>query len=260
MHTWERRIVRIGALMLIIGAVLSVGAFAWNGFSFDGMLEGKAYRQASYAPEGEFDRVDVSAVDAEIYIQPAQDGVCMVFCHETEDGQYSVEVQDGVLTVRCDVDWRAGIHFNTKTPKLIIELPEKDYAEMKVHSVSGDVNAAGLRIDALTVEATSGEIGLVQLTLGSLDVETVSGDVDVLDSVATGEVNIRTTSGEIELENADAASFEISTVSGDVEGSLCSGKAFDVRSVSGDVKLPQSASGGAFRVSTTSGDVEIRVK
>ena len=260
MHTWERRIVRIGALLLIIGAVLSVGAFAWNGFSFDGMLEGKAYRQETYMPEGEFDCLDVSAVDAEIHIQPAQDGVCRVICDESEDGYYTVEVQNGVLTVRSDDDWRTGIGIKLKTPLLMIELPEKDYAEMKVHSVSGDVNVSGLRIDALKIDATSGEVGLEKLMLGSLDVETVSGDIELTDSVVSGDVCIRTTSGEIELDNADAANFEIGTVSGDVEGTLRSGKAFDVHTVSGDVKLPQSASGGAFKVSTTSGDVEIRVK
>ena len=260
MHTWERRIMRIGALLLIVGAALSVGAFAWNGFSFDGLLDGEAYRQATYAPEGEFDRLDVSAVDAEIHIQPSQDGICRVVCDESEDGHYTVEVQNGVLTVYCEDNWRAGIGIHMEEPQLTMFLPEKDYAEMKVHSVSGDVNVSGLRIDALAMDATSGEIGLSQLTLGRLDVETVSGNVDMLDSVVTGDVNIRTTSGEIELENADSANFYITSVSGDVKGILCSGQAFDVHAVSGDVKLPQSAAGGAFKVSTTSGVVEIRVK
>ena len=241
MHNWEKKMMRIGLMLFLIGAVLSVGAFAWNGFSFDGLLEGEVYRQATYLPEGEFDCLDVSAVDAEIHIQPAQDGACRVVCDETEDGHYTVEVQNGVLTVRSDVDWRAGIGIHMEEPQLTLFLPEKDYVEMKVHSVSGDVNVSGLRIDALAIDATSGEVGLEKLMLGRLDVETVSGDVDMLDSVASGDVCIRTTSGEIELENADAANFYIT-------------------SVSGDVKLPQSTSGGAFKVSTTSGDVEIRVK
>ena len=259
MHGWERKMMRIGALLLLIGAVLSVGAFAVNGFRFDG-LENVSYEEVTYMPEGAFDRLDVSAVDAEIHIQPSQDGICRVVCDEREDARYSVEVQDGALTVRSGVNWRAGIHFNLKTPLLMIELPERDYAELKVHSVSGDIDLWRLRIDALAIDTTSGEIGLERLTLGSLDVESVSGDIELTDSVASGDVTIRTTSGEVEFENADAANFEISTVSGDVEGTLCSGKRFDVRSVSGDVKLPQSTSGGTFRANTTSGDVEIKVK
>lgn len=259
MHTWERRITRIGALLLLIGALLCVGAFAVNGFSFDG-LENVSYEAVTYMPEGAFDRLDVSAVDAEIHIQPAQDGICRVVCDEREDARYSVEVQDGALTVRSGVNWRAGIHFNLKTPLLMIELPERAYAELKVHSVSGDIDLWRLRIDALAIDTTSGEVGLEKLTLGSLDVETVSGDVEMTDSAASGDVTIRTTSGEIELENADAANLYITSVSGDVKGSLCSGKSFDVRTVSGDVKLPQSVPGGAFKASTTSGDVEIKAK
>ena len=259
MHNWEKKMMRIGLMLFLIGAVLSVGALAVNGFSLDG-LEGVSYEVVTYVPEGEFDRLDVSAVDAEIHIQPAQDGVCRVVCDEREDAQYSVEVQNGVLTVYCEDNWRAGIHINLETPLLMIELPERAYAELKVHSVSGDVDVTGLRIDALAIDATSGEIELEKLELGSLDVETVSGDVDLQDSVASGDVRIRTTSGEVEFENADAASFEITSVSGDVEGSLQSGKSFDVHTVSGDVKLPKSASGGTFRANTTSGDVEIYVK
>ena len=259
MHGWERKMVRIGALLLIIGAVLCVGALAVNGFRFDS-LEGVSYEEMTYAPAGEFDRVDVSAVDAEIHIQPAQDGVCRVVCDETERWHYAVEVQDGVLAVRSDANWGAGIHFNVKSPRLIIELPEKAYAELKLHSVSGDVDVVGLCIGALAIDATSGEVGLEKLTLGSLDVESVSGDIELTDSAASGDVTIRTTNGEIELESADAANFSITSVSGDVKGSLRSGKTFDVRTVSGDVKLPQSTSGGAFRANTTSGDVEISLK
>ena len=259
MHNWEKKMMRIGLMLLLIGAVLSVGALAVNGFSLDG-LEGVSYEVVTYVPEGEFDRLDVSAVDAEIHIQPAQDGVCRVVCDEREDAQYSVEVQNGVLTVYCEDNWRAGIHINLKTPLLMIELPERAYAELKVHSVSGDIDLWRLRIDALAIDTTSGEVGLEKLTLGSLDVETVSGDVEMTDSAASGDVTIRTTSGEIELENADAANLYITSVSGDVQGSLRSGKSFDVHSVSGEVRLPQSASGGAFMASTTSGDVEIKVK
>ena len=259
MQTWERKMMRIGALLLIIGAVLCVGAFAVNGFSFDG-LENVSYEGVTYMPEGAFDRVDVSAVDAEIHIQPSQDGICRVVCDETERWHYAVEVQDGALAVRSDANWGTGIHINVKSPQLTIELPEKAYAELKLHSVSGDVDVVGLCIGALTIDATSGEIGLEKLTLGSLDVESVSGDIELTDSVATGDVSIRTTSGEVELESADAANFSITSVSGDVKGSLRSGKTFDVRTVSGDVKLPQSTSGGAFSASTTSGDVEISLK
>ena len=220
MHGWERKMVRIGALLLIIGAVLSVGALAVNGFSLDG-LEGVSYQEITYTPEGEFDRLDVSAVDAEIHIQLAQDGACRVVCDETERWHYAVEVQDGALAVRSDANWGTGIHINVKSPQLTIELPEKAYAELKLHSVSGDVDVTGLRIGALAID---------------------------------------TTSGEVELESADAANFSITSVSGDVKGSLRSGKTFDVRTVSGDVKLPQSTSGGAFRANTTSGDVEISLK
>ena len=204
MHIWEKKMMRMGLMLLLIGAVLSVGALAVNGFSLDG-LEGVSYQEVTYTPEGEFDRLDVSAVDADIHIQPAQDGVCRVVCDETERWHYSVEVQDGVLTVHSDANWGTGISFNVKSPQLMIELPEKEYVEMKIHSVSGDVDVWRLRIDALAIDTTSGEVELEKLTLGSLDVETVSGDVDLKDSIATGDVTIRTTSGEIELENADAA-------------------------------------------------------
>ncbi|MGN0184168.1 MAG: DUF4097 family beta strand repeat-containing protein [Aristaeellaceae bacterium] len=260
MHAWEKKIMRLGAMLLAVGALLFAGVLALNGFNFNNFALAASYNRVTHAPEGEFDRLDVSVADADVRLQIAEDGVCRVICDESGRDAYTVEVQDGTLVVRIESHWYDNIGIHLSEPELTLLLPERDYAEVQLHSVSGDMDVTGLRIDALAMDTTSGEIELAKLTLGSLDVETVSGDIEMLDSVASGDVRIRSTSGEIELERADAANFEISTVSGDVEGSLCSGKTFDVHSVSGDVKLPQSASGGTFKASTTSGDVEIRVK
>lgn len=261
MHAWERKIVRVGALLLIVGALLFVGVLALNGFNFDRFARAVSYKRTTYSPEGVFDRLDVSVVNADVRLKPAQDGTCRVICDESGRGAYTVEVQDGLLMVRSESHWYDSIGINLSEPELTLVLPEKEYAQALIHSVSGDVDVGRLHIDALAIDTTSGEIGLENLTLGSLDVETVSGDVDVLDSVALDDVSIRTTSGEIELDNADGANFEITTVSGDVEGTLRSGKEFSIRSVSGDISAPESTpGGGAFSASTTSGEVKIGVK
>ena len=48
MHAWERKIVRVGALLLIVGALLFVGVLALNGFNFDRFARAVSYKRTTY--------------------------------------------------------------------------------------------------------------------------------------------------------------------------------------------------------------------
>lgn len=79
----------------------------------------------------------------------------------------------------------------------------------------------------------------------TLSVTTASGNVFLSRTQVQGLASLRTASGAIRLEEADAESLEIRSVSGDVEGTLLSGKRFEVSTVTGDVDVPSSQGGRA---------------
>ncbi len=149
----------------------------------------------------------------------------------------------------------------------------------RAESSSGDIKLKSIIADSVTVSSTSGELELeavdaqdVQgksnsgkqtyrdLTAETLNTESSSGEQELKNVVLTGAAVLRSTSGDIELERCDAASFIINTNSGEVEGSLLSAKDFETHSNSGSIRVPDSdRSAGVCEIRTTSGDIEIRI-
>ncbi len=170
-----------------------------------------------------------------------------------------------------------------------VEVPRD--AEVRVASVSGDVDATGL-VGEGRYETVSGDLSITD-GRGILRVNTVSGDAQVR---AVGPVSIRaetvsgdlgvsaprldmfrgtTVSGDIDLEGelAGGGEFRAQTVSGDLSVGLVGGAAFDVRGLSTDIRsdldhriegrldrrrLVVGSGGPQFLFSSMSGDLAVR--
>ncbi|NMA50525.1 MAG: DUF4097 domain-containing protein [Mollicutes bacterium] len=86
--------------------------------------------------------------------------------------------------------------------------------------------------------------------LGLYDVKTISGDINLKVDI-TNKINIKTTSGDVNIEKAD--NIDIETTSGDIKVNK-SDKAI-IKSVSGDVIFNNIL--GSFNIKTTSGDITL---
>lgn len=92
------------------------------------------------------------------------------------------------------------------------------------HSVSGDVELENVLSEEITADAVSGEIEAIGIT-GATKANTVSGDIDIEFAEINGDVDIDTTSGEVEILVPQGAnfSFKVTTVSGDIDTTMDKG-------------------------------------
>lgn len=143
-----------------------------------------------------------------------------------------------VSTVSGEIDatgaQAATLRLNTTSGTVRLEQFSGQNAE--VHSVSGTVRLAGVNAPDLTVESVSGETRLEQVTSDRLGVECISGSIRVTGS-QVGELRCETVSGSVILEPGTTV------------------QRIDVESVSGSVRvsLPETISGFVARYSTVSG-------
>ncbi len=88
-----------------------------------------------------------------------------------------------------------------------------------------------------------------------LNIQSTSADIEI-DGVYTNKVTIATTSGDLRIDNSSITDLSLASVSGDLEANLDEAKSIDVNSVSGDVSLslPDSASIG---FASTSGELYV---
>ncbi len=91
----------------------------------------------------------------------------------------------------------------------------------------------------------------------AVDIKTTSGDVEVSHGAYSG-IDIRTVSGEVELEYVSPELSRVKTTSGDIEIERASG-GLDVESVSGEIDVRFDALVSDISLKSTSGDVKVAV-
>jgi DUF4097 and DUF4098 domain-containing protein YvlB len=127
-------------------------------------------------------------------------------------------------------------------------------ASVRVKSISGDVEVR--RIGGfLNVETVSGEIR-VRVAESNVRCKSTSGDIDL--EYITGDAELKSVSGEISIQEIEG-SVEAGTVSGDIELEAFSyAEEIEMNSTSGDIELQGELSpGGIYKLDSFSGDTKV---
>lgn len=128
-------------------------------------------------------------------------------------------------------------------------------------TTSGTVYFNDAKIDAAELSSASGNISLYNTEIsGALTLRTTSGEMD-LDDVSAGSITAESTSGDLELDELDTQSLSFSSTSGSLSGELLHSAEFAVSftTVSGDISGVRETSEGTrtLTVKTVSGDIDL---
>ena len=226
-----------------------------------------------------FEDVSIQGVSCDVSFSVGGGSTCVVEYRGPSRMACTAEVRNGTLQIEEKRVRRLSFWnwFSRKISKLTVFLPQKQYDELAVETVSGDLDLpAGDSFRTLKVTAVSGEVSLSGAAGGGdVTVETVSGDVKIRDadvrrlkvSTTSGEqvvkavvaedwAELSSVSGDIVLTASDADRLEISTISGDVHTALKTAKEYVTSTTSGEVSVAQNVPGaGRCAISTVSGDI-----
>ena len=153
---------------------------------------------------------------------------------------------------------------NIKLTTLSIEGSTGDVALENVEIANGasikastaDVKVLNSKIGStLSVELRTGELTVENATVGNMHAEAITGDMEFKSLISLGEIKLKATTADIELNGCDASTLNIETSTGEVNGRLLSSKIFYVSTSTGDVSVPMGTEGGICQVKTSTGDV-----
>lgn len=271
----------IAALLIVAGFILSIAALSFVKFDISELNTTKLTTK-THEVDKDFQNIRISADVYDVRLLPSKDNRCKVVCAEGTDVTCTVAVEGDTLVIEQtdQRDWWKYIGFNWQERKLIVYLPKTQYneftmesmdgdveipedfafTEVSIHNTSGDISFGAAVKETLSMETVSGDLELQNVTAKNIELQSISGDIECLRVMAQEQMRMESTSGEIELKRCDAATMFLKTVSGDVEGTLLSGKMFEIDTVSGDVEIPVSSTGGTCRIETISGDIEIEAR
>lgn len=273
----------IAAGILICTAMLAVNRFDFSAFNTEAERVKKEYQ----IPRDKAVNLTIETRDNDIILKKTTGSEIKVICYESEELSYdilNVETDKNLKIAEKDnrkwyqmIDISFGIQ---KTP-LTVEIPDKEWQNIKITTSSGDINLSSfINFFKYSINTSSGDIIACDMNAADMNVKSVSGDVSIKDSyimyqlgietssgetklskVDTSDVEISSTSGDVELYKTDAVSYKVETSSGDISGKIRDDAdyKFKVESLSGEISVPLSEKEGEtlFSAVTTSGDIKI---
>lgn len=132
---------------------------------------------------------------------------------------------------------------------------------IKISNTSGDLQVRGIQTQELETRCTSGDLQIEDVTCKKLFGQTQSGDMEVTNVAAAQdedtEIELHTTSGDLEARRISASKVRLQTSSGDVSVDHLGAKQLKVQTASGEQELENMECGRAH-LRAGSGDISVR--
>ena len=187
------------ASLVLIGCILFAGVMTSLRWDFAKLSTAK-YQTNSYEITDAFNSISMKTDTIDILFVLSDDGTCRVECYEEERAAHSVAVKDGTLAIeliddRSVSDYIGYIGINIGSPKMTVYLPETEYISLTIHDDTGDIEIPN------------------DFKFKNVDISLSTGDVDFCAS-ASEWIKIKTSTGDICVENISAGALELSVSTG----------------------------------------------
>ncbi len=250
-----KKIIMIVALVLIVlGAAITALAFAVGG-----KLE--EYQKVTHEAEGAYTSINAKTSIAGIVIKKSENGKTYAVCSETEKLTYSLAVENDILILseQDNRRWYDNIGISVGEGICTLYLPEGAYNKLYAETSSGkiDCTEADMRYQSAALITSSGKIKGTLTVSGELQVKSSSGRIE-MERCAANTVSVSSSSGVVSLESLTAgASMEVRASSGKIEISDVSAQMLTVGSSSGAIEIEALTACVSLSVTSTSGRIEI---
>ena len=251
-------VILVAVICLVAGGALSCAALAMVGFDVH-KLQSEEYEEVTFPVDEAFSAIEIEDSGCDVELIRSEDGTCKVVCDDSEKVYHTVQVTDGVLTVRQTDERRwyehIGLWFGTR--RVRIYLPADRYDRLTASVGSGNVTVpAGFTFRTGTVECGSGNIVFDAAAEETFTLSCSSGNV--LGNGGTfGDLTVQSNSGNIVLSDIGTKGLSVGASSGNVrlnhvrvEGVL------SMRAASGSLSMEQVRA-ASLSVEATSGDVRL---
>ncbi|MCM1364455.1 MAG: DUF4097 domain-containing protein [Faecalibacterium sp.] len=213
----------------------------------------------------DFSKVSVTSNSCDVKFEIADDGKCKV-----KFSEYVIEKQnnpDGIdlkaeiigdeLQVVCN-DKRNRIGIFVQCPVMTVLLPKTEYEKLNVSAKSASINVPDtLRFVDAQMTASSGDIEFYADVNGELSIKASSGDIDLENSTVSDLVSVESSSGDISIKNVNTADIKVKSTSGEIEMKDIIANNIDVKSTSGEVELESAVAQGNMKIQTNSGEISL---
>ena len=235
------------------------------------------YETNAYEISEEFTRLSLNTDIADISLVLSGDGKCRVECFEEASARHSVAVEDGELVIRAKDEraWYAHLGLRFGRPRITVYLPHAEYGALTIREATGNIGVPkGFRFDcadislstgdatfcasadgAVSIKTTTGDIRVENIAADSLDLSATTGHVTVSGVTCAGDVTVGVTTGKVRLTDVACSSLSSNGKTGALlMERVMAAQQLTVRRTTGSVHL-DGCDAAALSIETSTGDV-----
>ncbi|MDO5541029.1 MAG: DUF4097 family beta strand repeat-containing protein [Eubacteriales bacterium] len=258
MKEMKKRLITASAVCIGAGVIISFGALAAVGFDLS-KLNTVEIVTNTYSVENSFKKISIEEPLYDVVFVPSQDGNSRVVCAAEDNISYTVEVENDTLVIECEDNskWYDHIGIYTGEMGMTIYLSEKEYDFLSVKGKSSDIEIpADFCFADIEIKNTSGGVDLQAAVKNDLNITVSSGDIN-LEGIECKNITVNCTSGEVDLLDVIASeNIAIESSSGDVTLRGSDADSLQIRTTSGEVS-GTLLTDKVFIVDTGSGEIDI---
>lgn len=249
MRNWVKLILKISAIVLIVGIALgALGFFLRKGEPFslyfrDGKIVSvDGHDSIATLPKttlDSFEEAEINMTYADVEIVATENEFAIEYELHGDEPEY--EVKDGKLTFTQSTTNNNGfaVDFSgaQKFKGLIIYVPTESLSSIKIDSSHGDVIIGDLEVPSVELNLSYGDVELSNLkvdellkisnsngdvvetgcTFNNIEADLSYGDVEFVDAKITGNASFNNSYGDIEITLTNGEiSYDLTTSSGDI--------------------------------------------
>lgn len=247
------------AALIVTGCALFAGVMTTIGWNFTKLSTVK-YETNVHEVDRPFSAIAVTTDTADVAFVLSDDGRCRVECREEENARHTVTVEGDTLTVKREDQrpWYDHVEISLGATKVTVYLPKTEYSALSVFENTGNVDVPqGLTFVDAEISVTTGDVRFFAAAQEKAKIKTSTGDIRV-ENISAGSLDLSVTTGKVTLSGA--------ACTGDVTVGVSTGKAAltavscrDLTSTgaTGSLSLDRVTATGRFSIKRSTGSVKM---
>ncbi len=207
--------------LIVFGSILFVAGSAAFGLAIakDAFKNNSLTQEVTkeYVLEDSFNKIDVDIVTADLTFKPSEDDKTKVVSVEKEKIHHTAKVSNDTLVIREQDErkfYEKWFGFMSRM-KVTVYLPENTYEELKIDITTGNTLVEdAFNFDKLNIKSTTGDLKLQNVTGKSADIKITTGNVILNNYKLENSLNCDTTSGDYTFNDVKCEKVTLHTTSG----------------------------------------------
>ena len=266
MKNWVKKLLKWGALLFLVGALIAAIGFATLGFDIKNLSSTKLEpHTVEIANEEAIDRIllDFTTSDIQIiYSDPAEKLAVTYTNRLNKNGKLLTSVKESIegssLILIEENNLKNNFPFlNFEDPKVEVTVPKSRAVEFDIEVTTGDTRINGMTSPTpIKIVATTGDIKIESSVANAIEAETSTGNISITDTECEW-INTKSTTGDVAIRNTTAQSgIKTEATTGDLYLRDVTAASITRNSGSGDIELCGSVKADSFICDTTTGDID----